>query len=108
MQYFYHPDLTTPIITLSAEESEHCVKSLRHRTGDIINITDGQGKLAQGSILDGNTRACSVEIINVEEACGIRNLQLHLAIAPTKNIDRMEWLVEKTVEIGIEAISFII
>lgn len=108
MQLFYHSDLSNPIITLSVEESEHCIKALRHRIGDIVQITDGKGTLANCSIIIDNPRACMLDIINLEKQCEKRNLQFHLAIAPTKNLDRMEWLVEKTVEIGIEYISFII
>lgn len=107
-QYFYHPDLSQSMATLSMEESEHCVRALRHHTGDEIQLTDGKGRMARASITDDNPKKCSVEILEVRETNDRKERRLHLAIAPTKNMDRIEWLVEKTVEIGIESISFII
>lgn len=107
-QYYYHPDLTTPIVTLSKEESEHCVRALRHRNGDQVLLTDGKGCAATAIVISDNPKACIVEISEVHEADDKNRIHLHLAIAPTKNIDRIEWLVEKCVEIGIESVSFIL
>ncbi len=107
-QYFYHPDLTQNVVTLSREESEHCVRALRHRAGDQVLLTDGKGHEATAVIMAENPKACMVELVEVREANDKPFYRLHLAVAPTKNIDRIEWLVEKCVEIGIESIHFII
>lgn len=107
MVVFYHPDLSDSVIKLSAEESRHCVKALRYREGDIVAITDGQGRMAKGEIAVASPSDCLVNIISVEET-EPRRVKLHIAVAPTKNSDRIEWFVEKSVEIGIERISFII
>lgn len=107
MQFFYHPDLSHPVFELLADEAKHCVKALRKRTGDEIFITDGNGRLSTAQIIDASSAHCAVQILKTEEEYALRPHQLHLAIAPTKNADRIEWLVEKSIEIGIEHISFI-
>lgn len=107
MFVFYHPELEKDTITLSAEESRHCVKALRHRPGDTVLLTDGCGTMAEAVLLSADVSACSVNIVRRTLSAG-RRLKLHLAVAPTKNLDRMEWLVEKSVEMGVERISFII
>lgn len=107
-QYFYHPDLLQSIVTLSAEESEHCCRALRHRAGDSVLLTDGQGREATAVVVNASPKACQLEIGEVRENVGLHDRHLHIAIAPTKNADRIEWFVEKSVEIGIEAITFII
>lgn len=107
-QYFYHPDLTQPVVTMSPEESEHCVRALRHRAGDQVLLTDGKGQVATAVVLMDSPKACLLEIQEVHAANDKNKRKLHLAIAPTKNIDRIEWLVEKAVEMGIESIHFII
>jgi len=106
-QYYYHPDLTASVVTLSKEESEHCVRALRHHNGDQILLTDGKGNAATAVIMDDSPKGCMVEISEVRETNDKNRIRLHLAIAPTKNIDRIEWLVEKCVEMGIETITFI-
>lgn len=107
-QYFYHPDLTQNVVTLSREESEHCVRALRHRAGDKVLLTDGLGHEATALIVAADSKACMVELSEVREVRVGSPHRLHLAIAPTKNMDRMEWLVEKCVEIGIESVCFIV
>ena len=93
---------------MSAEESEHCCRALRHRAGDSVLLTDGQGREATAVVVNASPKACQLEIGEVRENVGLRDRHLHIAIAPTKNADRIEWFVEKSVEIGIEAITFII
>ena len=107
MQFFYHPDLSHPVFELLPDEAKHCVKALRKRVGDEIFVTDGEGRLATAQIIDASLAHCAVQILHIEEGYSLRPHQFHLAIAPTKNADRMEWLVEKSIEIGIEHISFI-
>lgn len=92
---------------LTAEESWHCKKVLRCKAGDKINLIDGIGNFYEGELTEVNEKKCVAAITSPPKKQTPRNYYLHLAIAPTKNIDRIEWLVEKAVEIGIDEISFI-
>ena len=109
MQFFYHPDLMShPVFELLPDEARHCLKALRKRAGDEISITDGCGRLATAQILSTEPPArCVVQLLNVDHHHALRPHCFHLAIAPTKNADRIEWLVEKSIEIGVEQISFL-
>lgn len=94
------------IAELTAEESWHCTKVLRYKTGDEIGLIDGNGNFYEGQLSTVNEKKC---VANITFGPRIQNkhpYHLHLAIAPTKNIDRMEWLVEKAVEIGVDEITF--
>lgn len=105
MALFFQHKLST--LLLNTDESAHAIRVLRLKNGDIISITDGHGKLIKAKITDANPKACAFEIIS-EEVKEIPIRKIHLAIAPTKNADRMEWLVEKLVEIGVSEISLIL
>lgn len=104
MILFYAPDIESSF-ALPQEESQHCVRVLRHKKNDIITITDGKGNLFNASITDPNPRQCLVEIQSKEPQQKSFNYNLHIAIAPTKNIDRLEWMIEKCTEIGIDQIT---
>ena len=104
MHLFYEPNITTNGYLLNEEESYHCVKVLRHKAGDIINVIDGKGYLFECKIVEPSVKQCKV-IIQREEAFSDCGSICHIAIAPTKNIDRMEWFVEKSTEIGIKEIT---
>jgi len=108
MPYFFQEDLSQDLITLHSEETKHITKSLRLKEGSLIWITDGKGRLAKATLTNIYRESCEVTIIERSFQDNFLQKQLHLAIAPTKNPDRMEWLVEKTVEIGVAQISFII
>ena len=95
------------VAILNEEESLHCVKVLRHKVGDIIRVIDGNGTRAIGKIEAAHAKQCAVSLTDKEVVKQSRNYKLHIAIAPTKNIERIEWFVEKAVEIGIDEISFI-
>jgi len=105
--YFFQENLTQGSFALSSEEAKHIAKSLRLKTGDTIRITDGKGTLASAVISNVYRDSCEVEI--TERFFYDKSLlkKLHIAVAPTKNTDRMEWLVEKAVEIGVSKITFI-
>lgn len=92
---------------LSEDESLHCVKVLRHKVGDTICVIDGNGTRAIGKIEAAHAKQCAVSLSNKQLVEKNRNYYLHVAIAPTKNIERTEWFVEKAVEMGIDEISFI-
>lgn len=93
--------------TLTQEESWHCAKVLRKKTGDYLCLIDGAGNFYEGNLEFVSEKQCRVSISKGPVAQPKRNYTLHLAIAPTKQIDRIEWMIEKAVEIGIDEISFI-
>jgi len=95
-------------ILLSAEESKHCVRVLRHKNGDIVNVIDGKGNFYETEITDANPQKCSVKIISKKQIASPKNYRLHIAISPTKNADRIEWMLEKCTELGVDEFSFII
>ncbi len=108
MNLFYSPNISEPISTLSEEESKHIIRVLRKSIGDTIFFTDGIGFIYTCSIIDPNPKRCVVEIIEKKEGEDKRDIFLHIAIAPTKNISRFEWFLEKSTEIGIDTITPII
>ena len=103
MIQFYSPDIEETL-TLSEGESAHCCRVLRHKEGDEIYVTDGKGHRFLCEIVESHPSHTRVEIKKVEEFPSERDYKLTLAIAPTKNSDRMEWMVEKAVEIGVDRI----
>src|SRR4051812_47348185 len=92
---------------LRPDEAFHCAKVLRNKVGDKINVIDGKGNLYEAELISVSEKKCEAKITSTAKVQTARNYYLHLAIAPTKNMDRMEWMVEKAVEIGIDEISFI-
>ena len=108
MQLFYSKDITpNGFCTLDAEESRHAVRVLRMREGDELNVTDGKGNLYLCRVVTADDRACVVEIAETLSTFHSPLSTFHLAVAPTKNPSRMEWLVEKAVEIGVGEISLL-
>src|SRR5574344_1182623 len=105
MNIFYTPDINGSHYTLDENESKHCIRVLRKTKGDEIILVDGKGGYYQTTIIDDNPKRCSIEVKNTIPNFGKRNYSLHLAIAPTKNIDRFEWFIEKATEIGIDEIT---
>jgi len=94
--------------TLTEDESAHCIRVLRKKAGDQIFFTDGEGNYYHGVILTADHKRCTVSISETKEKFGKRDYSLQLAIAPTKNLDRFEWFLEKATEIGIDIITPII
>lgn len=105
MNLFYQPDIPQGILHLNEDESRHAVKVLRMNTGDPLLITDGQGALYDAVITKADSRVCCFTITE-KRISPARPFSISIAIAPTKNIDRTEWFVEKAVELGIEKIHF--
>ncbi len=93
--------------TLTSEESWHCAKVLRKKAGDAIQLIDGKGNFYEAVLELVSDKKCTANITSGPVLQAKRNYYLHLAIAPTKQIDRIEWMIEKAVEIGIDEISFI-
>ena len=104
MYLFYCPDIETKQ-TLSEEESAHCVRVLRYSAGDEILITDGKGTTYTARITNPQPKHCDFEILSAEKQEPHHKFHLHIAIAPTKNIERLEWAIEKCVEIGVDEIT---
>ncbi len=106
MQLFYHAEAEKDkVITLEREESKHLAKVLRLKAKDHIHLTNGRGDLFDAEIISTNPREVVISTGKPEHHKR-RKLNLHIALAPTKNIKRTEWFVEKAVELGIEKISF--
>ncbi len=107
MQLFYSTKINDDIISLDKIETNHCIKVLRHSVGDKIHVVDGFGNYFIAEILDFSKSQCNAKIIKSVPKFNKRPYYSHIAISPTKNHDRIEWFVEKAVEIGIDEISFI-
>ena len=109
MQLFYNPELTENIssFSFSKEESKHIIKVLRKQTGDIFQVTNGNGWIFKAEIISADMKNCIVNIIS-RAFHPKHNYKLHLAVAPTKMNDRYEWFLEKATEIGIDSITPII
>jgi len=107
MQLFFTEN-TENEFTLPSEESKHITKVLRKKEGDKINFTDGKGNLIIAEITTSDVRKTRVKVIEKIEKEKEHNYYLHMAIAPTKNMDRFEWFLEKACEIGIDEITPII
>ena len=107
MQLFYAPDLdpASGSYLLGEEESKHAVRVLRLGRGDSLWVTDGRGAMCRAEIADDSPRGCRLEILGCEQGFGQRHYSLHLAVAPTKNVDRYEWFAEKATEIGVDRIT---
>ena len=105
MQLFYAPDITPPQYTLSEEESRHAIKVLRLGVGDRLHITDGRGNLHTCRVVSDSLKHCSVAVESTIAEFERLPYHLTMAVAPTKNIDRFEWFLEKATEIGVGTIT---
>lgn len=103
MKLFYAPDIEETL-TLSEEESAHCVKVLRLTAGDEVFAFDGKGTFFKLKILIPHPKHTEVEILERKHTLP-KTYRIHVAIAPTKNIERFEWFLEKCTEIGIDEIT---
>jgi 16S rRNA (uracil1498-N3)-methyltransferase len=109
MHVFYTPDLQDQAqYTLNEEESKHCSRVLRLSVGDTVFLIDGSGGLYEAEIVNESKKHVELRITKTTEGYQKRNHHLHIAIAPTKNIDRVEWFLEKATEIGIDEVTPII
>lgn len=104
MIQFFAPDIESTGI-LPPEDSLHCIRVLRHRVGDTISVIDGHGHRFECRIIADDPRATAVDIISSSLIQPHWGCRFWLAVAPTKNMDRMEWMVEKAVEIGVDRIT---
>ena len=108
MELFFSKDIDGNICRLDQDESGHCIKVLRHRSGDEISVIDGCGTLYRCRITTDSPKGVEAMVISSEEDWGTHPYRLHLAVCPTKNNDRYEWFAEKACEIGFDELSPII
>ncbi|RKO72372.1 16S rRNA (uracil(1498)-N(3))-methyltransferase [Sphingobacterium puteale] len=110
MQLFFTPELNPSLqnFILSEEESKHAVRVLRMNAGDRLNLIDGRGGLYEAEIMDPHPKRTVLAILDITENYQKPNYHLHIAVGPTKNIDRIEWFLEKATEVGIQEITPII
>lgn len=104
MYLFYTPDIAS-VHTLDEQESAHCVRVLRHTRGDEIHLTDGRGQMYVARITNPHPKHCEFEVLSCERQVKTHRCHIHLAIAPTKNMERIEWAIEKCTEIGVDEIT---
>ena len=104
MQIFYTPEIMIDPV-LPEEESGHCIRVLRLSEGDEILLADGKGFFYKAAIRRAHPKHCEVSILESYRQPPLWNFRLHMAVAPTKNMDRMEWFAEKATEIGINALT---
>ncbi len=105
MQIFFSEHIVGDEIILPEEESAHCIRVMRLTVEDIIYVINGKGGLYEARIEKADSKACHLKTIRFIPVTRPRKNNIHIAISPTKNIDRFEWFVEKAVEIGIDAIT---
>jgi 16S rRNA (uracil1498-N3)-methyltransferase len=106
MQLFFQEKIENPLTYLDEEESKHLVKVLRKKQGDQIRLTNGKGQVFECVILEANPKKTSLKVLITSEVPEDL-FQIHLAIAPTKSPDRMEWMVEKITELGFHELTLL-
>lgn len=106
MHVFYTPDIAVDG-ELPEEEAGHCLRVLRLGVGDEVMLTDGKGFFYKAVITAATGKRCQVKVVETIGQAPLWNGHLHLAMAPTKNMDRIEWFAEKATEIGFDELSFV-
>lgn len=106
MHVFYTPDIQTKA-ELPEEEAQHCTRVLRLNAGDEITLTDGKGYFYRAEITTATNKRCLVAIKESVFQEPLWPCHLHIAMAPTKNMDRNEWFAEKATEIGFDELTFL-
>jgi len=104
MELFYSNNIQANIVSLGDEEAVHCVRVLRHRCGDSINVIDGDGTLYKCRLISDGVKNTTASIEDSIPGWGSHPYILTLAVCPTKNNDRYEWFAEKACEIGVDRI----
>lgn len=104
MEIFWTEDIAGGICRLGEEESAHCVRVLRHRAGDRINIIDGHGTMYECTMVADSPKGAEARVEQAHQNWGGHPYDLTMAVCPTKNIDRYEWFAEKATEFGVDRI----
>ena len=102
MELFYAYEVSGGVCYLDAEESGHCVRVLRHRAGDPIDVIDGLGTLYHCTLVDDTPKGAQAQVLSTVPGFGAHPYHLTLGCCPTKNNDRFEWFVEKATELGVD------
>jgi len=106
MQLFFDENIQDlGIYSIFNQEAIHISKVLRLKTGNTVNFTNGKGYLFECEIVETNKKSTVINILKKTYVEKLSTKKLHIAIAPTKSIDRFEWFVEKAVEIGVDRIT---
>lgn len=108
MELFYAYEVSGGMCLLDAEESGHCVRVLRHRAGDGIDVIDGLGTLYHCELTDDSPKGASARVLSCVPGFGGHPYHLTIGCCPTKNNERFEWFVEKATEVGVDRIVPII
>ena len=104
MELFYAYEVSGRYCRLDAEESGHCVRVLRHRAGDEVDVIDGRGALYHCRLTQDSPKGAEAEILSQQADWGAHPYHLTIGCCPTKNNDRFEWFVEKATELGVDCI----
>ncbi len=105
MHLFHCPALGPSTAELPEEEAHHALHVLRLATGAVIGLLDGRGGFAEAEITATGKKSCRVHLLKTEQSPPERNFRIHLAVAPTKQMERFEWFLEKATEIGADRIT---
>jgi 16S rRNA (uracil1498-N3)-methyltransferase len=106
-EWFYSQQLQKGPLTLDREESHHAVRVMRLKQGDELFVTDGNGGLGQGVLQEPDPKKCVIDLHEISTQPR-QKINFHLAVSPPKSTDRLEWMIEKCVELGVEEISFLV
>jgi len=106
MQLFYEANIAKDYFVLNKEESVHCVKVLRKKEGDKLIVVNGKGVMLECLIEQAHPKGLHLKVVKpISETYQHRDFHVHIGIAPTKNISRFEWFLEKATEIGVDLIT---
>lgn len=104
-QLFFTQKIENGFAVFEEEEGRHLTSVLRKKTGDLLQLTDGKGFFYEAELTDAGKRQVLARIVSKTEAAILRPARLHMAIAPTKQMERLEWFLEKATEIGVDEIT---
>ncbi len=105
MHRFLVPDLAHNAVALPEEEAHHAMHVLRIKAGERVVLVDGRGTVAEAEVVGADKKGCTAHVLERRFIEAERTARIHLAVAPTKQIDRFEWFLEKAVELGIDRIT---
>lgn len=105
MHLFYCPDMEQGLVELPQEEAHHATQVLRLSIGVRVGLLNGRGTRAEAELVDVSRKRCVAMVMDSKDHPAERAARIHLAVAPTKQLDRIEWLVEKAVELGVDRIT---
>ncbi len=105
LDIFYSDNICGDRIFLSAEESSHCIRVMRNKIGDEVKVSGGDGNLYRCIVTKDDPKGAELHIEEVIKDFGTHDYYLHIAVAPTKHLERFEWFLEKATEMGIDEIT---